>query len=67
MTIRMVDYRKTLKQMLGKKGGAKAMRILISEYQKYLVGCLKSDIPAVVFEQWVIDIGKKKKGVNYER
>lgn len=33
--------KKTLKQILGKRGAQKARRILQSEYQKYLIGCLK--------------------------
>jgi len=32
--------KKTLEQILGKRGARKARRILESEYQKYLIGCL---------------------------
>lgn len=46
--------KKTLKQLLGKKGAQKARRILLSEYQKYLVSRLKSgDRNAMQFEEWV--------------
>lgn len=49
---------KTLKQILGKRGAAKARRILYSEYQKYLVACLKSGAKAKQFEEWIKELNK---------
>ena len=37
----------------GKKGVAKVDRILASEYQKHLIGCLQSGEKALVFEKWL--------------
>ena len=48
----MADKKKTLEQILGKRGAQKARRILHSEYQKYLVSCLKSSEEAMQFEEW---------------
>lgn len=57
----MTSKTKTLAQMLGKRGAAKARRILQSEYQKYLIGCLKSgNRNAMQFEEWVKELGAKK-------
>jgi len=51
--------KKTLNQVLGKRGAAKARRILVSEYQKYLIGCLSSgDRNAMQFEEWVKSLNK---------
>lgn len=54
--------KKTLNQILGKRGAQKARRVLQSEYQKYLVNCLKSgDRNAMQFEEWVISLNKANK------
>ena len=51
--------KKTLKQMLGSRGAQKARRILKSEYQKYIIDCLKSnDRNAMQFEEWIKSIAK---------
>lgn len=58
----MTKNKKTLEQILGKRGAVKARRILVSEYQKYLIGCLKSgDRNAMQFEEWVISLNKASK------
>ena len=52
--LNMPDNKKTLNQILGKRGVQKARRILQSEYQKYLIDCLKSgDRNAMQFEEWI--------------
>lgn len=52
--------KKTLEQILGKRGAQKARRILKSEYQKYLIICLKSgDRNAMQFEDWIKNLAKK--------
>jgi len=53
----MTKEKKTLKQILGARGARKAQRILESEYQKYLVNCLRTgDRNAMQFEEWIKDI-----------
>lgn len=47
---------------LGKKGKAKVKRILISEYQKYIINCLRTGEKALLFESWLKELGKKPKG-----
>jgi len=56
----MPDKKKTLNQMLGKRGAQKARRVLTSEYQKYLISCLKSgERNAMQFEEWVISLSRE--------
>ena len=50
---------KPLKQMLGERGAAKARRVLFSEYQKYLIDCLKSKKEAKQFEEWFQGLQEK--------
>ena len=58
----MPDKKKTLNQILGKRGAQKAHRILLSEYQKYLIDCLKSgDRNAMQFEEWFKSLNKAKR------
>jgi len=55
----MPESKKTLKQILGKRGAQKARRILTNEYQKYLISCLKSgERNAMQFEEWVKSLNR---------
>jgi len=38
---------------LGKSGKAKVRRILTAEYQKYLIGCLKTGEKGLPYELWL--------------
>jgi len=52
--------KKTLKHILGTRRAQKARRIVKSEYQKYLINCLKSgDRNAMQFEDWIKNLAKK--------